>query len=229
MLQHERVLTSANVGNLLKLFSAQIDQIGHSIAGKTGLGLIETLKRERLGIGPYPDVTLFEAANRIMSDLVILHGVAWLLKEQAFPFAEYTVEFGNEDKNGFDIMAKRGGKTLVGEAFNVAPSFFQGKKLSALKKLRKNGTSADYRVLLINHDAVRETYLAKGERDLFYLFVNVRSGEALPLTESYKAQQTCESPSGGGQLTRVTVAEFSSGPDATRARAKAPRFMSAAK
>ena len=178
MLQHERVLTSANVGNLLKLFSAQIDQIGHSIAGKTGLGLIETLKRERVGIGPYPDVTLFEAANRIMSDLVILHGVTWLLKEQAFPFAEYTVEFGNEDKNGFDIMAKSRGKTLVGEAFNVAPSFFQGKKLSALKKLRKNGTGADYRVLLINHDAVRETYLAKGERDLFYLFVNVRSGEA---------------------------------------------------
>lgn len=178
MLQQERVLTSANIDRLLKLFSVQVDQVGHSMAGRTGLTLIEALKRERVGVGPYPDVTLFEAANRIMSDLVILHGVAWLLKEKTFPFGEYTVEFGNEDKNGFDLTAKSNGRTLVGEAFNVAPSFFQGKKLSALKKLRKHGKHADYRVLLINHDAVRETYLAKGERGLFYLFVNVKSGEA---------------------------------------------------
>lgn len=37
-------------------------------------------------------------------DLVILHGVAGLL-EGVFPFTEYTVEFGNEDRNGFDIRA----------------------------------------------------------------------------------------------------------------------------
>ena len=28
-----------------------------------------------------PDVALFEAANRIMTDLVILYGVRWLLKD----------------------------------------------------------------------------------------------------------------------------------------------------
>ena len=93
-----------------------------------------------------------------MSDFVILHGVADLLNNKTFPFTEYKVEFGNEDRNGFDIRAESNGETLVGEAFNVAPSFFQGKKRTALKKLRKNAVNENYRKIMFNSDAPPKNY-----------------------------------------------------------------------
>ena len=139
MEQKIRRLTLGNISGILSEFQTSISLLGSSIAGKTGVDLFESLKREKLDTGPYPRVTLFEAANRIMSDLVILHGVGWLLKNKTFPFDSYVVEFGNEDKNGFDVTAEGSGATLVGEAFNVAPSFFRSKKLFAINKLRRNG------------------------------------------------------------------------------------------
>lgn len=178
MKQKERTLTPKNVDRIIQKFVSSIKDLGGSIKRKTGLSLLEALKRDQLKTGPYPGVTLFEAANRIMTDLVILHGVAWLLKEKIFPFNSYTVEFGNEDKNGFDIKARIGGKTLVGEAFNVAPSFFQIKKSSMLKKLRHNGEKADYRIIMVNHDAVANNYAPKSEAGLYYVVVNIGSGEA---------------------------------------------------
>ena len=63
-------------------------------------------------------MTLFEAANRVMTDLVILHGVKSLLEYEIFPFHTYTVEFGNEDRNDFDLSASnKTGEKLIGEAF----------------------------------------------------------------------------------------------------------------
>jgi hypothetical protein len=177
MKQKERTLTPKNVDRILQEFVGSIRGIEGSIKGKTGLGLLEALKREKLKRGPYPGVTLFEAANRIMTDLVILHGVAWLLKEKVLPLDSYTVEFGNEDKNGFDIKANAKGKTLIGEAFNVAPSFFQIKKSSMLKKLRHNGKNADYRIIMVNDDAVANGYAPRSEAGLYYVVVNVASGK----------------------------------------------------
>lgn len=177
MKQKERTLTPKNVDRITQQFLGSIKGIGSTIKGKTGLDLLEALKREKLKAGPYPGVTLFEAANRIMTDLVILHGVAWLLKQKILPFDSYTVEFGNEDKNGFDIKASANGKTLVGEAFNVAPSFFQIKKSSMLKKLRHNGKNTDYRIIMVNHDAVANGYEPKNEAGLYYVVVNVVSGK----------------------------------------------------
>jgi hypothetical protein len=102
--------------------------------------------------------------------------VAWLLKNKPFPFDSYTVEFGNEGKNDFDIMASGADKTLVGEAFNVARALFQGKKSSMLKKLRRQGGRANYRVIMFNHDAVASDYASKEEEGLHYVIVNIRSG-----------------------------------------------------
>jgi hypothetical protein len=176
MQQKERTLTSGNIDKLIDEFETSIAGLGSSIAGKTGLSLFEALKRDKLETGPYPGVTLFEAANRIMTDLVILRGVAWLLKNKPFPFDSYTVEFGNEGKNDFDIMASGADKTLVGEAFNVARALFQGKKSSMLKKLRRQGGRANYRVIMFNHDAVASDYASKEEEGLHYVIVNIRSG-----------------------------------------------------
>ncbi|MED5618899.1 hypothetical protein [Ideonella sp. BN130291] len=176
MKQIERVLTQANVDEIANEFIESLAAIGESIHGMRGVALFTALKRDKLVGGPYPGVSLFEAANRIMSDLVILRGVAGLLKEEHFPFSSYTVEFGNENKNGFDIRATSRNTTLVGEAFNVAPSFFQVKKRSALRKLRAHGPESTYKVLMFNDDAASTTYLPKSEAGLHHILVGVHSG-----------------------------------------------------
>lgn len=176
MQQVVRVLNSENIKNISIDFHASIASIGDSIQGKTGISLFNALKREKLIGGPYPGVSLFEAANRIMSDLVILHGVSALLDSELFPFTSYTVEFGNEDKNGFDIRATSGNETLVGEAFNVAPSFFQIKKGASLKKLRRDGADATYRILMFNEDATSPSYSPKPDAGLYHVLVGVESG-----------------------------------------------------
>lgn len=108
-----------------------------------------------------------------MTDLVILHGVKWLLKTHAFPFNVYVVEYGNEDRNDHDITAVNKGKKFTCEAFNVAPSFFQTKKSSMLKKLRKVENKSDYKVIMANADSVRDVYSPKVRIGEYYIFVAI--------------------------------------------------------
>lgn len=153
-----REVTAANVDQLLSQYIALAETVGGSIAGLNGLRLFSALKREAVEVGPYPRVTLFEAANRIMTDLVTLYGVRWLLKEKVFPFQTYEVEYGHGNKGAHDILATADEKSLIGEVFNVAPSFFPIKKASALKKLRASKVKADYRIIMVNADAVQAAY-----------------------------------------------------------------------
>jgi hypothetical protein len=121
-------------------------------------------------------VSLFEAANRIMTDLVILSGVRWLLVDSGLPFREYTVEYGHEDNGDHDIVATDGQRRLIGEAFNVAASFFPIKKASALRKLRASAGPADYRVVVCNCEAVTASYGPKPQTGEYFLFVDIDSG-----------------------------------------------------
>jgi hypothetical protein len=113
-----------------------------------------------------------------MTCLVILHGVKWLLDHSVFPFDSYLVEYGHDDENGFDIRASQNGKTLVGEAFNVARSFFPNKKSAMLQKLRGPSVEADYKIIMFNHDAVGSGYVPKSNSGEFFIFVGVGSGES---------------------------------------------------
>lgn len=153
-----RILTAKNISPFIAAYEKSFADVGKSIQGLSGRALIETLKRKRLDHGPYPDVTLFEAANGIMSDLVILHGGNALLVSEVFPFVAYTVELGNENNNGFDIRAHNNDSSLIGEAFNVASSFFPVKKAHALKRLRKQSSSHTHTILMFNSDAVDPRY-----------------------------------------------------------------------
>ncbi|PVX85878.1 hypothetical protein [Paraburkholderia unamae] len=177
MQQQERVLTASNISQITQEFLDTLAELGDSIHGLRGIPLLTALKREKLVRGPYPGVSLFEAANRIMSDLVILRGVAGLIEAGTFGIERYLVEFGNEDRNGFDLNGvDHDGRTLVDEAFNVAPSFFGPKKQKAVSKLRSNGSAATYRLLLVNDDAVAPGYTPRLEVGLHYVFVNIESG-----------------------------------------------------
>jgi hypothetical protein len=171
-------ISSTNVDQIIAEYLGSIENLGDSIENLRGRRLLEALKREVVGSGPYPHVTLFEAANRIMTDLVILYGVKWLLNHKAFPFDTYTVEYGNENKKGFDIQATSNRNTLIGEAFNVAPSFFQIKKNSVLKKLRKPTLTADFKIIMFNHDAVQPNYTPQPQDNEFFVFVTIGTGEA---------------------------------------------------
>jgi hypothetical protein len=178
MHQSSNKLSKTNIDQTLAEYVASVEHLGESIATLRGFRLFEALKRDVVGTGPYPKVSLFEAANRIMTDLVILYGVRWLLKRAVFPFDTYLVEYGNDDKQGFDIRASSGGSTLIGEAFNVAPSFFQGKKSSMLKKLRHPTAEANFKLIMFNHDAVTAQYVPEtGERE-FFVVVKVGTEEA---------------------------------------------------
>jgi hypothetical protein len=168
-----RAITKSNVDDLIADYLALVETIGASVAGMSGLRLLRALKRDQVKVGPYPHVTLFEAANRIMTDMVILYGVQWILTTGAFPFETYNVEYGNEDSHGFDLRASSNGRELVGEAFNVAPSFFQLKKTSMLKKLRAPEVAADFRVLVFNEEAVPAGYKPSPRNTEFFVFVKV--------------------------------------------------------
>jgi hypothetical protein len=173
----ERNLNRENIESAVNRYESSIEGIGTTVSSLTGVKLFHYLKRQQIGSGPYPHVTLFEAANRIMTDLVILKGIRWILNTRAFPFDEYVVEYGNEDSNDHDITALKGGRKLLGEAFNVAPSFFQGKKASMLRKLRSPNCVADYKIIIANSDAIEENYSPKAQKGEYYVFVNVETDE----------------------------------------------------
>ena len=175
----QRLLTVGNVGTTLADYSATIVSVGDRIQGKFGLELLQEVKRTPTRTGPYPEVTLFEAANRIMTDLVILNGVKWLLQESVFPFSEYRVEYGNENYSAHDLMAENEDERLVGEAFNVAPSFFQAKKAAMLRKLRMPENGERLKLILANADAVDESYRPKLRANEHMVLVDVFTGTAM--------------------------------------------------
>jgi hypothetical protein len=80
-----REIATRNVDWLLSRYIAEAESVGDSIAGLRGLRLLSALKRDAVGSGPYPDVTLFEAANRIMADLMTLHGEVFNVASSFFP------------------------------------------------------------------------------------------------------------------------------------------------
>ncbi|MDR2515931.1 MAG: hypothetical protein LBC88_00955 [Spirochaetaceae bacterium] len=141
-IQIENKLDRNNIDKTIELYINSLKEMELKISANNIIELLEKLKRENIDKGPYHNITLFEAANRIMSDLVILFGVRNLLdgKYKDVNFSQYIVEYGNENNNEHDIMAedKKNGIKLIGEAFNVSKSFFQTKKYNSLKKLRKN-------------------------------------------------------------------------------------------
>ena len=80
----KRRLTVGNVGTALAEYSEEIASVGGKIQGKLGLKLLHEVKREPIGTGPYPDVTLFEAANRIMTDPALRVWVVGTASHQLF-------------------------------------------------------------------------------------------------------------------------------------------------
>ena len=170
-----RQLTKDNIDETISQYLDLLKTVPINIQTDNVFGLLHKIKREKMSTGPYPNVSLFEAANRMMTDLTILYGIRSLLTKNIFDFEfdNYLVEFGNESFNKHDIISEKDGFSLFGEAFNVAESFFQTKKSSSLKKLRKSKTEKDIILIIYNSDAIKKNYLPKSIKNEFHLSIKI--------------------------------------------------------
>jgi hypothetical protein len=120
------------------------------------LELFKALKRGSVNGGPYPGRTIFEVANRVMSDLVVLGAAETLLCEPPaelarFRIREVTILLGNENGECDLLSDLEDGTRLRGECFNVAPTFFSTKFRKSCLALKKY--AGDARVIAFNKEA----------------------------------------------------------------------------
>ena len=76
--QIPRILTNKNIDKALYDYKTMLSEIPLALSVNNVLDLMVMLKRKNCGKGPYPHVSLFESANRIMTDLVILYGIKYI-------------------------------------------------------------------------------------------------------------------------------------------------------
>jgi hypothetical protein len=173
-------LDRTNIRKELTSYLNSIKSIEAPTSPNDILEFMYLLKRKPLSSGPYPCVSLFETANRIFSDLVILFGVKQLLTKPVvgnirLPFKEYEVALGVEGGN--DLKAVSGSHYLIGEAFNASESLFPKKIKDSIEKLQKNNKRrVEYRLIIFNSDAVGDNakdYLEKTKQSVLYLPVDV--------------------------------------------------------
>lgn len=172
------IISKSNFENEYANYLDSVLEMKLQLEYKDNYDFFYSVKRKQVEKGPYPNVTAFEAANRIMSDLVIWGALEILLYPNEvlpFTFDEFTIKLGN--KSGIDIEATKGNEKLIGEAFNVAPSFFYQKCSKERKDLIGNN-SAQTKIITYNIDAVEDkfkkyTSFHKDKNNIWYLPINV--------------------------------------------------------
>lgn len=98
--------------------------------------LIRKIKRSPERIGPYQNISVFEALNRIGSDLILLSGAEKLFNGDEPKINPKTIELRMGNTHGFDFVVNLGkNKEIYGEAFNAATSFCKQKMRQAIHKL----------------------------------------------------------------------------------------------
>ena len=114
--------------------------------------MIKYFKRRDVSLptitGIYKDLTPFEAANRIASDLVILNDLVQLFKQKLIGKNEiFSIHLGNENVKGKGDISF---SNFECEAFNVAPTFLSEKMRKTIIKWKNN---PKLKYILINEDA----------------------------------------------------------------------------
>jgi hypothetical protein len=152
-------VTEANLQKAIDDYLAKLRTLQTRIEEGSPYDLLLRLKRTPVDGGPYPGVSVFETANRVLSDLVILFGLRRLFSGAdiagvRFPFQTYLIALGTQ--SGPDLQAEEGPLSLRGEAFNVASTFYQTKRAQALRRLRTQSPMPTHRIVLFNSDAVSD-------------------------------------------------------------------------
>ena len=149
-------LSRSNIRTEIKKYLDKLKTLDTSLPSEP-LELFRKLKREPVVGGPYPGHSMFEVANRVMSDLVVFGAVETLLFEPPPKIAnhdikEITALLGNENDGPADLSAElSGGGRLLGECFNVALTLFPAKFKKSANALQ--GKEATIRLIAFNRDA----------------------------------------------------------------------------
>jgi hypothetical protein len=132
-----KIIEPLNLPSIIQLKKEYLQHLAENpfppLTGGDYRSVLHHLKRKSHKIGPYKDITIFEAANRIASDLTLMEGVIHLFKKS--PSARVKLRLGTmqaKDKGDFTFFDN--GKEFQGEAFDVAPSFFTSKLYKTLHK-----------------------------------------------------------------------------------------------
>lgn len=138
--------------------------------------LIKNVKRSPATIGPYKDISVFEALNRIGSDLVLLEGAEKLFNGEIESIKPKSIELRMGNKHGFDFTVTLDDDSeILGEAFNAAESFCEHKYRQAINKFTDELLKEDSNIfeskkciLFINQEvkAKLEQYKNKKESEL---------------------------------------------------------------
>jgi hypothetical protein len=114
--------------------------------------ITQFLKRDKFDIGKYRQITVFEAANRMASDLVLLEGLPLIAEK--YSATNFKVLLGNHaiEQQG-DFALEIDGKWWEGEAFSTAESFFHPKLSATRSKWNKQGNGHLFRFILFNTSA----------------------------------------------------------------------------
>ena len=143
----------------------------------TTIDMIRYMKRKdpdaQGRIGPYEHITVFEAANRIASDLVLINGILQLIEEGLeHPEQKISLCLGTKhikEKGDFSIGVKQG------EAFNVASSFYSSKLQKTLNKWNRTGLA----YILVNHDVFDQDKSDALEKAIGTRIVGVKSWDSI--------------------------------------------------
>jgi hypothetical protein len=120
-------------------------------SAQTIFDLIENVKRSPVEIGPYQNISVFEALNRIGSDLVLLDGTEKLFKDGVVKNKPSKVLLRMSTIKGYDFEVHfENQPTIYGEAFNASPSFCNTKMRQAIDKFIKDGKEAG--IVFVNEE-----------------------------------------------------------------------------
>lgn len=150
-----------------------------NVQGSNYQSLLGALKRRTRRIGPYFEITFFEAANRIASDLTLIEGVTQLFTRQLIATdAKLQLRLGTmqaKDKGDFSLFDN--GIEIQGEAFDVAPTFFRSKLYKTLHKWREK---QDLQYVVFNEDCLADEgckgyFAGQKEKNPHLKFIQVKS------------------------------------------------------
>jgi hypothetical protein len=121
-------------------------------SAETIFELIENVKRSPVEIGPYQKISVFEALNRIGSDLVLLDGTEKLFTKEDLEInkpSKVLLRMSTIKGYDFEVYFKDQ-RPIYGEAFNASPSFCNTKMRQAIDKFIKDGKEAG--IVFVNEE-----------------------------------------------------------------------------
>jgi hypothetical protein len=157
----EKELNTAELKSLLDEYHHFIKTNNYIINKEIScLDTLMHLKRDSCKIGPWENISPFEAANRIASDLVIINGLIQMVNTNVISQnSVFKLRLGTMyESNKGDFSINNADGVTEGEAFNVAPSFYKAKLNSTLTKWKKIKINKKNQLdfILVNNEVVFE-------------------------------------------------------------------------